>query len=138
MKSFFDTSSLVKRYIQEPGSGEADEIFISSDSLYVSSITQIELTSALTRRLLEKTIGEKPYTEVLKSFRAELKYFAVVPFNSQIEKYAIRIIEKHGMKTLDAIQLSSAIESNTDQFVTSDKRLFEIASKMTGLNCLFI
>ena len=138
MKSFFDTSSLVKRYIQETGSAEADEIFISSDSLCVSSITQIELTSALTRRLLEKSIGEKPYGEALKSFRAELKYFEVVPFNSQIEIYAIRIIEKHGMKTLDAIQLSSAIKGNPDQFVTSDKRLFEIASKVTGLNCLFI
>jgi predicted nucleic acid-binding protein len=138
MKSFFDTSSLVKRYIQESGSAEADEIFISSDSLYVSSITQIELTSALTRRLLEKSIGEKSYGDALKAFRAELKHFEIVPFNSQIEKYAIRIIEKHGMKTLDAIQLSSAMESNTDQFVTSDKRLFEIASKVTGLKCLFI
>ena len=59
-------------------------------------------------------------------------------FNQQIEKYAISIIEKHGMKTLDAIQLSSAIESNADQFVTSDKRLFTIAAKATGLSCLFI
>jgi len=58
--------------------------------------------------------------------------------DQQIEKYAISIIEKHGMKTLDAIQLSSAIESNADQFVTSDKRLFTIAAKATGLNCLFI
>jgi uncharacterized protein len=138
MKSFLDTSSLVKRYIQEQGSALADEIFISSDSLYVSSITQIELTSALTRRLFEKSIADKAYTDALKTFRSELKYFEIVPFNAQIEKYAIKIIEKRGMKTLDAIQLSSAIESNTDQFVTSDKRLFEIASKGTGLNCLFI
>jgi hypothetical protein len=138
MKCFFDTSSLVKRYIQEPGSAEVDDIFVSSDSLYVFSITQIELSSAIARRLFEKSIAEKAYANALKAFRSELKYFNVVSFNQQIEKYAISIIEKHGMKTLDAIQLSSAIESNADQFVTSDKRLFTIAAKATGLNCLFI
>lgn len=111
MKSFFDTSSLVKRYIQESGSDKVDEIFISSESIVVSSITQIEFTSALTRRFVDQSVEEKSYREALSAFRSELEYFEIIPFNAQIEKYAVGIIEKRAMKTLDAIQLSSAIES---------------------------
>ncbi len=138
MKSFFDTSSLVKRYIQESGSDKVDEIFISSESIVVSSITQIEFTSALTRRFVDQSVEEKSYREALSAFRSELEYFEIIPFNAQIEKYAVGIIEKRAMKTLDAIQLSSAIESAPNLFVTSDKRLFDVASKATGLKSLFI
>ncbi|MBK7058742.1 MAG: type II toxin-antitoxin system VapC family toxin [Leptospiraceae bacterium] len=49
MKSFFDTSSLVKKYIDESGSDTVTELFQNSDEVVLSPITRIEFQSALQR-----------------------------------------------------------------------------------------
>ncbi len=138
MKLFVDTSSLVKRYIEEPGSSEIDNCFINADEIFVSSVTHIELTAALTRRYSDKSIDKQSYNKALKEFEAELVYFKIIPFSDTFENSAVQIIKKHTMKTLDAIQLSSALASKADQFITSDKRLFNIAKKKSALKCVFI
>jgi len=45
MNLFIDTSSLVKRYVDEINSDKVDELFFKSDSIEISAITKIELNS---------------------------------------------------------------------------------------------
>jgi len=45
MLIFMDTSSLVKRYIDESGTSDVDAYFQSKNSIFISAITPIEVHS---------------------------------------------------------------------------------------------
>jgi uncharacterized protein len=138
MKLFADTSALVKRYIEESGSDRVDELFFYADGIIISPVTRIELNSAFSRRLLDKSIDKKSSDMALSEFNKELEFFKVIAFNNHVEDEAVTLIKKHGMKTLDAIQLSSVKLSDADSFITSDKRLYDIAIKELSGECVFI
>jgi predicted nucleic acid-binding protein len=135
---FADTSALVKRYIEEPGSDAVDEILSRSDILIVSSVTRIELNSALSRRLKDRSLDEKSYKSALGEFNNDFEFIEVVKFDFQSEKTAIENIRKHNMKTLDAIQLSSVKLSKADMFITADKKLYDVALAEFKGECLLI
>lgn len=135
---FADTSALVKRYIDETGSDSIDDLLARADVLIVSSVTRIEHSSALARRLKDKSLDKKSYEIALTEFNNDFKFIEVIPFNADVETSALNFIKKHGMKTLDAIQLSSAILSKANVFVTSDKKLYEIALKEITGECIYI
>jgi predicted nucleic acid-binding protein len=74
----------------------------------------------------------------LAEFNSELVFFNIVIFSGSVEAEAVNLIRKYQMKTLDGVQLASARLSNRDSFVTSDKRLYEIAVKELPVECIFI
>ncbi len=59
MRYFFDTSALVKRYVQETGSDLVDKAFEEANQIIVSAITRIETLSAF-RRLRAPGIKKYP------------------------------------------------------------------------------
>jgi uncharacterized protein with PIN domain len=77
MNLFIDTSSLVKRYVEEIISDKVDELFFKSDSIEISAITKIELNSALARRLADKSIDKKACQMALDEFGRECIYFNI-------------------------------------------------------------
>ena len=135
---FADTSVLVKRYIEESGSDAVDELLSRSDILIVSSVTKIELNSALSRRLKDKSLDEQSYETALGEFNNDFDFIEVVKFDLEAETMAIENIRKHNMKTLDAIQLSSVKLSKADMFATADKKLYDIALVEFHGECLLI
>jgi len=138
MNLFIDTSTLVKRYVEEVNSDKVDELFFKSDLIEISSITKIELNSATARRLADKSIDKKACQIALDEFDRECNFFNIIPFNSIVEAKAIKLIKKYQMKTLDAVQLASAVLSIKDIFTTSDKRLYEFAAKELPVECILI
>ena len=135
---FADTSALVKRYIEEIGSDKVDEIFSHADGLIVSAITKAELNSAFARRLKDKSIDKKSYEMALNEFNNDFEYIDVILYNSKTETETIKSIKKYAMKTLDAIQLASARLSLADVFITSDKKLYDIAMQELSGECIYI
>ena len=138
MNLFIDTSTLVKRYVEEQHSDEVDELFLKADFIEVSSITRIKLNSALARRLADKSIDKKSYEMALTQFNNEFDFFTVIGFTNGVEAESVNLIKKHQMKTLDGVQLASARLSRRDSFVTSDKRLYDIAVKELPVECIYI
>ena len=135
---FADTSALVKRYIEEIGSDKVDEIFSHADGLIVSAITKAELNSAFARRLKDKSIDKKSYEMALNEFNNDFEYIDVILYNSKTETETIKSIKKYAMKTLDAIQLASARLSLADVFITSYKKLYDIAMQELSGECIYI
>lgn len=126
---FFDTSALIKRYVLEDGSDKVDQLFDLANVIAVSPITLIEASSALKRLLLTKLISQNDYLQLKQIIGEDFKDFEVIPFTSNIEDTAIRIIEKYQLKTLDSIQLASSlnVETHIDGFVVSDAKLKDAA-----------
>ena len=75
---FADTSTLAKRYIEESGSDVVDELLSRADILIVSSITRIELNSAFSRRLKDRTLDEKSYKSALGEFNNDFEFILLI------------------------------------------------------------
>ena len=129
MKAFLDTSALFKKYVNEPGSAKLDDLLDEIDEILVSPITKIELFSALDRRLQEKSIEPSQAKAISHEIVTDMAFFGSVLWNSELEERTINYVQKHHLKTFDALQLSSGHLSSCEVFVTSDKMLAKAAQK---------
>lgn len=127
MKIFFDTSALIKRYILEIGSDKIDSLFEECDDIFISEITELEINSALKRRVIEKSISDVAYVYILNEFYEDLEDFNIVNMLLYLKRISVELIKKHQIKTLDSLQLGSALLSPADIFVSADKKLFDIS-----------
>ncbi|MDX1959148.1 MAG: type II toxin-antitoxin system VapC family toxin [Leptospiraceae bacterium] len=138
MKSFFDTSSLVKKYIDETGSDTVTVLFENSDEVVLSPITRIEFLSAMQRLVNSNILTQENYKIALSEFTQDSVEFEYIKFDSILEEHVYEVIKKYGLRSLDGIQLASAKISNADQFITSDTKLFEAALKELTQKNIFV
>jgi uncharacterized protein len=135
---FIDTSSLAKRYIEEYGSSEIDTFYSNSYKIAISSTTSIEMISVFNRKLKDQSISSETFTLAYENFRCELPNYHSLPFNENTVNTAIDCLNRYHIKTLDALQLASAIICTPGLFVSSDKKLFDFACNALNCECRFI
>lgn len=130
MRAFVDTSSLFKKYVEEDGSKELDKMFQGISEIAVSPVTWIELHAVIARRLRDKSLTSQQATWLKSQVNRDFPSFHRVVWNESLEKTAVELTNQHSLLTLDSIQLASGVLSKADVFVTSDRRLFQEASKL--------
>jgi len=111
MRAFIDTSSLLKKYIEENGSKKLEELLGSVSEIIIAPITILEVNSILERRLKEKSINSLDAKWIEKEFLRDYDYFGIIEFNDNLVRECIRVVRRYQLKVLDGIQLSSAIFS---------------------------
>ncbi|MFA6401845.1 MAG: type II toxin-antitoxin system VapC family toxin [Salinivirgaceae bacterium] len=139
MKVFFDTSSLFKLYHRESGTEELMNLFdeIGIEVIYLAEITKIEFSSVVWKKCRKNEIDEKSANQLIEKFDKDSVKFSYVSEGQPLRLKAKGLIGKHwekGLRTLDSIQLASALKVKTqiELFLTSDKLLLEI-SQIEGL-----
>jgi len=124
--AYFDTSVLVKNYIQEPGSARVRELLGTSE--FVSSaIAPIELQSAIRRRHRQGEMTSRHYTAILSRVKQDRAFWQLVEPVPQVLTKAEELVAAYNIRTLDAIHLASAIVIQESigtplPFVTADER----------------
>ena len=129
MRAFVDTSSLIKKYIQESGSEKFDSLLNQVSEIIVAPVYFLEINSAIERRLMERTITSAQANWMRQESRRDLHFFHQVIWNENLQHKAVEFIRKHQLKTLDSLQLASGCLSNADVFVSSDKALYKAANQ---------
>lgn len=136
---FFDTSGLVKRYVEEKGSDWVRSICDadSTEVIFVADITEVELASAFFRKVKGGLLTIYEAESALGQFDIDkLHQYVVSGVNYDLIKVARGLIEKHSLRAYDAIQLAIAIECNIEQtflelprisFITADRELLQAA-----------
>jgi predicted nucleic acid-binding protein len=139
MRVFFDTSSLFKLYHYEDGTEELMRLFteIGIETIYLAEITKIEFSSVVWKKCRKNEIDESLACQLIESFERDSVKFSYVPEGHVLRNQAHGLIGKHwkkGLRTLDSIQLASAlkVKAQIGLFLTSDKLLSEI-SQTEGL-----
>jgi len=142
MKIFLDTSSLFKLYHREADTDIIEKIFskYKVTNVYLSEITKVEFTSTIWKKVRTKEITEALAKTTLELFDTDLIKYTFIASNSLLIEQARLLTSKYGLnglRTLDSIQLSSAIslKSEVDLFVTSDKLLKSLL-EIEGLTAL--
>ena len=133
MKLFLDTSSLIKLYHIEDGTVEIENLFIKFKvtDVFISELSKIEFTSAILKKVRTQEITENQANTTIQFFESDFEKYKVVDLNQIILNNASQLIIKYGsqgLRTLDSIQLSTAIAliQNVNLFIAADKLLLKL------------
>lgn len=131
---YFDSSALVKRYVEEDGSDTVESILSDNEDVDIitSKLTYAEMHSAFKRKEREGNISEKQLNEGVNNFEEDWKQLLNVEIHDELLPVIKKVIHKYTLRGADAIHLSSALWFNklvrTDvTFVASDKNLLKVA-----------
>ena len=132
MRVFLDSSALVKRYYEEPGSDQVQELMDSATHLIASALCVLEVTSALSRRRRLGQIDQRELDWTRETLFEDLSRMDVIPIADSILDEALGMIDRRSVTTLDSIQLATALRGSPDLFVCSDRSLLQ-AARSEGL-----
>lgn len=99
--------------------------------MVISELSLVELSSVLRRKVAEGVIDEEELLAVLNFFRRDIVDFTILRFDSGIVNSAVNTVIKHGLKTLDGLQLAFAlrVKEHNPIMVSFDKELNRAAEK---------
>jgi len=122
LKFYFDSSALLKRYIDEKGSDLVDGLFLEADAVVVSSICLPEIISALSRLRRETKLNAHQYNQCKRAALEDFAAFEVCQLSSEVLRTTIHILEHSELRAADALHVASAINAKVSRFVSSDTK----------------
>ena len=129
---YFDSSALVKRYIEEEGSKEVNKLLQGADKAVTSRLAYPEILSAIIRRHRAGDITTSDCDRIKREFRVEWRCYTIIEVHGELFSIIDKLIEKHALRGADSIHLSTAlwIQQVTKQdvlFAASDTELLKAA-----------
>lgn len=140
--AYFDTSALIKRYVEELGRREVRAL-LRKNNCVVSAVLPVEVRSALRRRVAEKTLDVKRVPAIVKRFAADRAFWTVVEVSGEVLATAEALSASHALRALDAIHVASAklfagrLASQAFTFVSADTQQITAAAAL-GINTEYI
>ncbi len=134
---YLDTSALAKWYLNEPRSEDFEAYITRQPSAAISRLTVVELRCLLARRRRSGDIGRAHEARVVHAFEADVRRGAlhVHPVEDQHLLGALDLLgrlQKHPLRTLDAIHLAIVLNLGIRDLDTAD-RVMADAAKTLGL-----
>lgn len=130
MRVFLDSSALVKRYIREPGTERVIQLCREADELLLSVLCAPEIISTFNRLRREEKLPMARYRQLKRDLALDLDQSTLIDLVPSVVNRAVSCLERAPLRTLDALQTASAIESFSDLFVTADRRQAAAAEKL--------
>jgi len=134
---FADTSALVKRYLNETGSAYIRRLIAAPQALvYQGFIAPLEITSAFYRHHRAGDLSVETLSLLLRSYSEHSdREYRFVRYSEFLMDLAERLIARHAIRALDALQLASALwvrdnlpsEVPAPIFLSADARLIDAA-----------
>lgn len=140
LKLYLDSSTILKRYVTEPGTQTTDVIFDKAETgaltLTISLWNIGEVLGVLDERRRKKWLTEEEFAQSLKNLADELvklmrlRVLQFIPILSSILIETWSLIMSHHIYEADALQITSCIHSQSNAIISSDKKLVETSRKL--------
>ena len=122
MNVFLDSSALAKRYVQELGSEQLEQILSSASSLGISVICPAEIVSALCRMRRDRKLSPPQYVQAKRALLADIEDSGVIYVTDQVVARATELLERWPLRSSDSLHVASAAEWAADLFVSADAK----------------
>lgn len=132
MRTFFDSSSFAKRYLEESGSAEVEEICFQSSELGLCVLCVPEVLSAMNRRRRETTLSHEDYEIAKSRLLLEIRDAEIVHLTDAVIQTSAVLLEQSPLRAMDALQVACAKQWAAECFVSSDHRQLH-AAEAAGL-----
>lgn len=134
--TFLDTSLLVRQYAGRRGRGLRG----IEGTVWLSEIARVEFPSAIRRRIREGSLDPAAGLRVLGEFGRDFGESLRIPVDAAVLDRAAALVERHPLRSLDAIQLASALivaeaSPKSLRFGSTDAGLLA-AAEAEGLECV--
>ncbi len=109
---YLDTSALLKLYIEEDGADRVTHIVEDAEDgqVVILDLTKVEARSAIRRREREGDISGPDAERILRQIEDDASaLFLVQPLTSAVMEEAARLIDRHPLRTYDALQLAGCL-----------------------------
>jgi len=146
MRHYLDSSAIVKRYVEEPGSKYVDKVYerMENGEECLFSLWNIgEVLGVLDRYRRKGVIGKEGFEVSMRNFLLEtlklmeLGNLHVLPMTADLMLNSWIIVLEDHIYVADALQISSALSVHADEFITADELLGNVA-KRRGLNVTIV
>lgn len=110
---FFDSSAIVKRYVNETGTAWVIDVTRSAvgNRIYVARITAVEVVSAIARQARAGDIFATDASNATTQFRYHLtNQYRIVEITPVLVTRAMGLAETYALRGYDAVQLAAALE----------------------------
>jgi len=139
--AYFDTSVLVKQYVDETGAATARQLF-RRRRIVSSALAAVELTSALSRRRAASQISAVQWARVVRDLQFDRTHWELLAVTDSILARAEEVVRMTGLRSLDSVhvasaQLSSTLIGTTLSFITADARQ-RAAAVQLGLDVTWV
>ncbi len=133
---YMDTSALGKRYMAEIGSGWIIKQTrpAAGNVILISDLTTVEVCSALARKRRLKQLSAADGARLRGEFLTQVdEEYLALAVDAPVLARARNLVDKHPLRTLDAVQLASALEAiavfgEPLSFVSADTDLLTAAA----------
>jgi predicted nucleic acid-binding protein len=131
---YLDTSSLIKLYIDEPGSDEVRQDLSEASAGATSLVTYAETRATLARLRRLGNITPSGFRLAKRDFDVDRSIFVIVPLSEMLCRSAADLAERHGLRGFDSIHLATFLHlANNDlsevRFSTFDRQLNGAATR---------
>lgn len=112
---FFDSSAIVKRYVNETGTAWVKSITnpLAGNRIHIARITGVEVVAAITKRVREGSITPSAGAAAIAEFRTHFaSEYVSTDITSGLITAAMQLAENYVLRGYDAVQLSVASEVN--------------------------
>ena len=130
---FWDSSAVFPLLLDESGSSPVTTVYEEDPEQTVWCLTEVELTSALARRIREGMVRVDA-ARSRERLRTLTQRWQEIFALENVRSRALRLLEIHALRAADALQLAAALVFCDEQteslpFVCLDDRLSEAARK---------
>lgn len=109
MICYFDTSALVKLYVEEDGSDLVAAYAQKSLFIATSRVAYAEARSAFARSWRDGVLDEKEYRDVVSNFKEEWSAFFTLEVSDPVLHQVDYLVDKYRLRGFDALHLASTL-----------------------------
>ena len=133
---FCDSSALIKKFVNEPGSDRLLDVLDAAELIAASRLAYPEIVAALGRKHRAKGLTAQNHRQALDLLEHDWRELLVVELHEEFQPLIRQLAARHGLKGADLVHLASAIwigksVNRPVTFVGSDARLQRAAARET-------
>jgi predicted nucleic acid-binding protein len=135
---YLDTSAMLKRYVDEPGSSWLRTQMSSASLLVSSQLLIVEVTSAFNRRVRGGTLTPADYQRSRAIFRDDCRTeYQIIAVLDAVVDLACDLLERYSLRSYDALHLATVLTAQQSlrarglpglTFLCADDRLLSVAT----------
>ena len=134
---FWDTSAVLKLYVDEPDAREFRTLAQGPEVLVISAFSVHELHCAFYRKEFLKALKSGMAEVLYQAFQDEIQsgYFRLIEYSQSVEQRAVKVVRMcYGtnrpvlIRSLDVLQLASALAAGATNVVSTDARMRRAAA----------
>lgn len=132
---YWDTSALIKLYVQEIGTVDVDQLIKQADLSGTALICHVEIAATLAKLVRMKSLRQKIAQIAFQNFLSDWPTLIQIQINQPLLTQASTLAWSHGLRGYDAIHLASAytwqsLLDETVTFATYDRLLWDAAQTL--------